>query len=334
MVALADQTSSTFHGVRPFNVARDIGPVTEVIAVAFADELGPGERSILREFRLLQYGAPLLWLASRLTPDFDSMFGGFVWLEDGRIVGTLTLTRLGPNSAHWLISNVAVLPEYRRRGIAQALMEAAIETARAKGGRVLTLQVRHHNTPAYRLYTELGFHLLEETATLERTADNTAMLGAIKLPIRPWDASDSHIVLDLAKSVVPQSYQELLPLRRGDFRPDDVEGWFGTVLDWVRGYKIYRLAIPDGDEFAAMLTLRARLRGGAHQLEISVRPRWRGRLEPSLVMYALNVLSSHGQRPILAEIRTTETAVIETLQSVGFTHTFTLDRLGLSLVKT
>ena len=330
MVALAD-SSSTFHGLRRFDVGRDIGPVTDVIAVAFADELGPGERSILREFRLLQYAAPALWLASRLTPDFDAVYGGFVWVEDGRIVGTLTLSRLGMTNDHWLISNVAVLPEYRRRHIARALMEAAVDSARERGGEVVTLQVRHTNLGAYHLYESLGFGLLEQTATLERPAASLPTLEATPLPIRPWDAVDADEALDLARVVFPEAYQEMLPLRRSDFRPDDVTGLTGTLLDWVRGYKIYRLAVPDADEFAAMMTLRARLRGGFHQLEMSVRPRWRGFVEPSLAAHALRLLASHGRRPIIAEIRATENRAIEALQAVGFRHAYTLDRLGLAL---
>ncbi len=331
MVALADSTDRSASGLRPFDAARDIGQVTDVIGVAFADELGPSERAILREFRLLQFASPFMWLAARLTPDFNALFGGFVWVESGRIVGTLTLTRLGGTGAHWLISNVAVLPEYRRHGIARQLMQAAIDAAWHAGGRVVTLQVRHTNTSAYRLYQSLGFVQMEETLTLERSATDYPTLNAPLVPIRPWTDVDADQAFELARAVVPQAYQDLLPLRRIEFRPDDVEGWFGMVLDWTRGYKLYRLAVPDGDEFAASLTVRARLRGGYHQIEMSVRPKWRGQLEPSLVAYALRLLKTHGRRPTIAEIRSTETAAIAQLQQVGFRPTHTLDRLGLAL---
>ena len=44
-------------------------------------------------------------------------------------------------SAAWLISNVAVHPEFRRRGIARGLIRHALDMIRAEGGRKVYLQV-------------------------------------------------------------------------------------------------------------------------------------------------------------------------------------------------
>lgn len=54
------------------------------------------------------------------------------------------------------ISNVAVSPEYRRRGVADALISALI--ARAKETLAfITLEVRESNHPAINLYAKHGF---------------------------------------------------------------------------------------------------------------------------------------------------------------------------------
>ena len=53
--------------------------------------------------------------------------------------------------------NVAVAPEYRRQGIAQALILELIRRLSQQGNRSLMLEVRASNTPAITLYHKLGF---------------------------------------------------------------------------------------------------------------------------------------------------------------------------------
>ena len=53
--------------------------------------------------------------------------------------------------------NVAVHPDYRRKGIAEALVISLVEALREKGSHCLTLEVRASNAPAIGLYEKLGF---------------------------------------------------------------------------------------------------------------------------------------------------------------------------------
>ena len=53
--------------------------------------------------------------------------------------------------------NIAVLPEYRRLGIAQRLVTALCDRLADNGVRSLTLEVRASNDPAKALYAKLGF---------------------------------------------------------------------------------------------------------------------------------------------------------------------------------
>lgn len=55
------------------------------------------------------------------------------------------------------ITNVAVLPRYRKLGIGKCIMQKALDIAKARGAVSMTLEVRPSNTPAMALYKKLGF---------------------------------------------------------------------------------------------------------------------------------------------------------------------------------
>ncbi len=53
--------------------------------------------------------------------------------------------------------NVAVHPDFRRQGIAEALVQGLMVALKEKGNDSLALEVRASNEPAKRLYEKLGF---------------------------------------------------------------------------------------------------------------------------------------------------------------------------------
>ncbi|MBQ7124867.1 MAG: ribosomal protein S18-alanine N-acetyltransferase [Clostridia bacterium] len=55
------------------------------------------------------------------------------------------------------IMNIAVLPDYRKRGIGSALLSELISAAKEKGVLSLHLEVRQSNDEAKRLYEKFGF---------------------------------------------------------------------------------------------------------------------------------------------------------------------------------
>jgi ribosomal-protein-alanine N-acetyltransferase len=55
------------------------------------------------------------------------------------------------------VLSVATLPAFRRRGMAKALLEHAIEFAREQKVRTILLEVRRSNAAAIRLYRAFGF---------------------------------------------------------------------------------------------------------------------------------------------------------------------------------
>jgi putative acetyltransferase len=82
----------------------------------------------------------------------------FVAETSGRIVGRLSVSRdPHPASRHVADLGLMVAAGERRRGIGWALLEQAVEWARASSVRKLELHVFPHNEPAIRLYERFGF---------------------------------------------------------------------------------------------------------------------------------------------------------------------------------
>ena len=58
------------------------------------------------------------------------------------------------------LMNLAVSPDARRKGIAQALLKALMARLYDRGARSLTLDARVGNVPALSLYERLGFQVV------------------------------------------------------------------------------------------------------------------------------------------------------------------------------
>ncbi len=75
-------------------------------------------------------------------------------------------------SGEGYVTNVATLPEYRKQGIARALMERALENEME----FLTLEVRKSNLPAISLYRKLGFEEVGIRPNFYREPNEDAVL--------------------------------------------------------------------------------------------------------------------------------------------------------------
>ncbi|ADL08621.1 ribosomal protein S18-alanine N-acetyltransferase [Thermosediminibacter oceani] len=90
--------------------------------------------------------------AAELT---DNHFSTYIVAKfNGSVVGYAGMW-LVVDEAH--VTNVAVLPEYRGRGIGELLMRSLMDIARGSGARRMTLEVRKSNYVAQNLYSKLGF---------------------------------------------------------------------------------------------------------------------------------------------------------------------------------
>ena len=83
----------------------------------------------------------------------------FVAKQDGRCIGYAGFWNVSGEGG---ITNVAVLPEYRRAGVGSRLIKEMIDAAKSLNLDILTLEVRKSNISAQGLYKKYGFDIIGE----------------------------------------------------------------------------------------------------------------------------------------------------------------------------
>ncbi len=140
--------------LRPINVLHDLPAVADLIELCFHSTMDSEGRRTIDQIRS---GAFLRW-APRMAEAASLPHSGFVWEQDGHIVGNISLIPFSHQGQRiYLIANVATHPDYRQRGIGRALTEQAMACARERNADAIWLQVRDDNPGAIHIYTSLGF---------------------------------------------------------------------------------------------------------------------------------------------------------------------------------
>jgi ribosomal-protein-alanine N-acetyltransferase len=92
---------------------------------------------------------------------------------EGHPIGFLVAQSGGPE---WELENIAVLPEFRCRGVGRQLLAALLTHARALGAERIFLEVRASNQPAIRFYNLSGFQQLASRRDYYRDPDEDALI--------------------------------------------------------------------------------------------------------------------------------------------------------------
>lgn len=243
MAVIANSMEETAGRIRPFDIRRDLNPVADLIEECFADTLDQDGERYLKQMRSTANNATLLYWAGALIDPSTAPMAGFVWEEDGRIVGNLSLIRFSIHDPHRsrhcsLIANVAVHPQYRRRGIARALTQTGIEEARRRKANSIWLHVREENQTAQSLYRYLGFAerfrrttWQISTNTLIANGKNPASLPAPDLNVTPrrtnhWTFQENWLSL-----IYPPEIAWHLPYNTYIFRPGILGAFYRIISD-------------------------------------------------------------------------------------------------------
>jgi len=95
------------------------------------------------------------WSEKSIASELDNKLSFWLTAMDGdRLAGYIGSQTVMDETD---MMNVAVHPDFRRKGIAEALVNTLVEELKKKGSHCLTLEVRASNSPAISLYEKLGF---------------------------------------------------------------------------------------------------------------------------------------------------------------------------------
>jgi len=97
----------------------------------------------------------------------------FVCVENGKVLGYIGVSCVIDEG---YITNVAVFPEHRKKGVGTALIERVFSLASDEGLSFVSLEVRASNTGAISLYEKLGFKLEGRRKNFYRDPNEDALI--------------------------------------------------------------------------------------------------------------------------------------------------------------
>jgi GNAT superfamily N-acetyltransferase len=320
--------------VRATDARRDGAAVADLLEISFKDEGidDNGQRMIrmLRSYGLLEAlimeGAP-----------------GFVWIEDGLLLGNASVQRNPTRRDTWIVGNVATHPAHRNRSIGAALMGAVVQFARVRGARGLALQVVEGNGPALHLYEKFGFRTVGAVTYYQRPSvrvqpvRNMSIASALSdgLTIRGarwadranvWRAARENIPPDLtyAEAFDAGLYQLGLRWSLGNWFSGNPEQW------WIA-----ERAASASPQFVGAARARVNYDLAEHHVELLLSAEASARASAAdgarLLARALKHFEIYTGKPLLATQSRPHEATHAALQDIGFQPLRTLLHMRLDL---
>jgi hypothetical protein len=255
-----------------------------------------------------------------------------VWVEEGQVVGNVSM-RSALERGGSLIGNVCVHPDWRRRGIARALMEAAVGELGRRRARWVGLEVREDNDHARGLYEALGFREAGRTLRMIRPAGVPCTQRQQAPSVFTWrrgGGQDGQALFELVRATTPAPVQSLLELRRANYEA----GLERTIDVWLGGKReTWWIAERDGRVCGAVRALRDRPRF-PDRLEVLVRTRYVGRLGAALVAKGLASLQRSRSKIVEAVLPGHVEPLAVAMEEAGFRRSHALIQMRLMLPST
>lgn len=183
----------------------------------------------------IDYIVPMPMNAARLQEyitayDVD-LHHSLVAMQDDQLLG---VAMLGVRRQRAWITRLGVLPDIRRGGVGQALMNGLLDNAAKLGISFVMLEVIKNNIPAHRLFSKLGFREVSELLVMRRSPiippPDPIVADAQRL-----DADEARTYLRRRRGMVPWTNQS-----ETFHNITDVGGISVTLSDDSRGWLIYQ----------------------------------------------------------------------------------------------
>jgi ribosomal-protein-alanine N-acetyltransferase len=117
------------------------------------EKMNPAHVSQIAQLEKICFSDP--WSENSIASELDNKLAFWLVATEGeRVAGYIGSQTVMDETD---MMNVAVHPDFRRKGIAEALVNGLVEQLKTMGSHCLTLEVRASNAPAIALYEKLGF---------------------------------------------------------------------------------------------------------------------------------------------------------------------------------
>jgi GNAT superfamily N-acetyltransferase len=268
----------------------------------------------------------------RLDPTLARLAPGYVWEIDGRLVGNVTLlpTRSG---RRYLVANVAVHPDFRRRGIARMLMIAAEEDVRQHQGSEIILQVDRDNEAGLRLYHSLGYDACGSMTTWRSSVSRVRNLPLEMLNDKPLAAPRKlqrglwQEAFQLDQSALASELRWPEPLQSDFYK----RGFWKQASDFLNGrFQHCWMTVDPQRNLNGLATICGEW-GRSHQLHLRVLPQWKGQLEGVLLQKLIDGLRSLPRRNVQLVHLTDDHLVSRLLTQANFSQQRTLTHMRLKI---
>jgi len=328
--------------LRPLRLPQDLIPLGKMICHTFQYPENPEwsvqtdeKEQIVDTIRIFRRLWPLVRLGQYLSPSLRDMLRGYVAVEDGRIVGLTMVHRHGTTDT-WVVGTVGVLPEYRRRGLARAILESALELMRKRGARRAWLSVINGNTPAQRLYESLGFEVYD--AMIDYTLTAPSLPSVPEIPdgysISRLPRSDWRTRFELEERIVPEETRRYEPVEPGRFRQPLPLLLLLPIINRAQhtAEEAFVVRETDGDKAVAWCRYAASTRGkGVNSIAVRLDPA-RPELADYLVGRMLHeVVSKSPNLRVEIDVPRWMPAVAAAVESFGFKRRVEYLKMGLEL---
>ena len=251
------------QGIRAINTKTDLPALADLLEIAFSEKMDSSGRAAIQQMRDMgRIGILNRLFATSLA---KGVHRSFVWVENGRLLGNISLySEKFPyqNTRAWILANIAVLPQHRKKGIATQLVVTALDALKTKGVNEIYLQVDEENKNARQLYQKLGF--IEENAF-------GIWIRKRNSPIPHQNKNGEEVVRSSAvfREKEYRLARKTRPVERGGIgwlRPLDrrefIGGIQGLILSLISGrFRERRVLIEQGDAVKAAIWLDQKFHG-------------------------------------------------------------------------
>ena len=261
--------------MRPLNIMRDLSSVADLVEKCFADTMDAEGHNYLQQMRRAGQDHSFLRWAGHAVETVSMPLSGYVWEESGEIIGNVSLIPYHhARKKIYLIANVAVRADHRKRGIGRALTAAAMEHARVRHSDETWLHVRDDNPGAINIYRSLGFVAITRRTTWQAQPDRPVTgtypahealepgITITKRAARDWDAQESWL-----RTQYPDLLSWYQPMPWMSLRP----GLIPILYRFLSEFEVRHWVIRRNDTPQAVLSWMAGL-GSANRLWIAIPP--------------------------------------------------------------